>query len=50
MFLSKSKVGICNRFRFLLLPSVVLTSQEAFYFEKIILEKNNTKCEFTEFI
>ena len=50
MFLSKSTVGICNRFRFLLLPFVVLTSQGAFYFEKIILEKDNTKCEFTEFI
>ena len=50
MFLSKSKVGICNKFRFLLLPFVVLTSQVAFNFEKIILEKNNTKCEFTEFI
>ena len=50
MFLSKSKVGICSKFRFLLLPFVVLTSQVPFNFEKIILEKNNTKCEFTEFI
>ena len=30
MFLSKSKVGICNRFKFLLLPFVALTSQEDF--------------------
>ena len=50
MFLSKSKVGICNKIRFLLLPFVVLTSQVPFNLEKIILEKNNTKCEFTEFI
>ena len=35
MFLSKSKVGICNRFKFLLLPFVALTSQEAFNFEKL---------------
>ena len=34
MFLSKSKVGICNKFRFLLLPFVVLTSQVPFNFEK----------------
>ena len=48
MFLSKSKVGICNRFRFLLLPFVALTSQEAFNFEKLCWKKkNNTKCEFT---
>ena len=39
MFLSKLKVGICNRFRFLLLPFVVLTSHVPFNFEKIILEK-----------
>ena len=39
MFFSKSKVGICNKFRFLLLPFVVLTSQVPFNFEKIILEK-----------
>ena len=35
MFLSKSKLGICNRFRFLLLPFAALTSQEAFNFEKL---------------
>ena len=34
MFLSKLKVGICNRFRFLLLPFVVLTSQVPFNLEK----------------
>ena len=34
MFLSKLKVGICNRFRFLLLPFVVLISQVTFNFEK----------------
>ena len=39
MFLSKSKVGICNRFRFLLLPFVALTSQEAFNFEKLCWKK-----------
>ena len=32
MFLSKLKVGICNRFRFLLLPFVVLISQVTFNF------------------
>ena len=51
MFLSKSKVSICNRFRFLLLPFVALTSQEAFNFEKLCWKKkNNMKCEFTESI
>ena len=35
MFLPKSKVGICNRFRFLLLSFVALTSQEAFNFEEL---------------
>ena len=39
MFLSKSKVGICNRFRSLLLPFVALTSQEAFNFEKLCWKK-----------
>ena len=39
MFLSKSKVGICNRFKFLLLPFVALTSQEAFNFEKLCWKK-----------
>ena len=39
MFLSKSKFGICNRFRFLLLPFVALTSQEAFNFEKLCWKK-----------
>ena len=35
MFLSKSKFGICNRFRIIILPFVVLTSQEASNFEKL---------------
>ena len=35
MFLSKSKVGICDRFRYFFLPFVALTSQEAFNFEKL---------------
>ena len=39
MFLSKSKVGICNRFIFLLLPFVALTSQEAFNSEKLCWKK-----------
>ena len=43
MFLSKSKVGICNRFKFLLLPFVALTSQEAFNFEKLCWEKKPYK-------
>ena len=38
-FWSKSKVGICNRVRFLLLPFVALTSQEAFNFEKLCWKK-----------
>ena len=42
MFLSKSKVGICNRSRFLLLPFVALTSQEAFNFEKLCWKKKKT--------
>ena len=42
MFLSKSKFGICNRFRFLLLPFVALTSQEAFNFEKLRWKKKKT--------
>ena len=49
MFLSKSKLGICNRFRFLLLPFAALRSQEAFNFEKLP-GKKNTKSEFTESI
>ena len=49
-FWSKSKVGICNRVRFLLLPFVALTSQEAFNFEKLCWKKNNTKCEFNKSI
>ena len=43
MFLSKSKVGICKRFRSLLLPFVALTSQEAFNFEKLCWKKKQYK-------
>ena len=44
MFLSKSKVGICNRFRFLLLPFVTLASQEAVNIEKLCWKKQYKMC------
>ena len=48
MSLSKSKLGICIRFRFLFLPFVALTSQEALILKNHPRKKNSTKCEFTE--
>lgn len=50
MFLPKSKVGICNRFRILILPSVALTSQEASNFEKLCCKNivQNVSSQFIE--